>query len=136
MFSTVAEMSILVTSEQFSKAEFPMLVAPFILILVRLEHPSKADSPMLTTLAGIFMLVRLVHPENAKSSILMTFAGILMSVKLRQSENALNPMLTTVYSLPLICTFSGMEKFSILEKRQWLTAAVESVKISYSNSSS
>jgi len=36
-----------------------------IAILVRLEQPEKAPSPMLVTLSGIAILVRLEQPEKA-----------------------------------------------------------------------
>ena len=48
-------------------------------MLVRLEQPKNACSPIEVTLSGIVMLVRLEQPKNASSPIEVTPSGIITS---------------------------------------------------------
>ena len=48
-----------------------------IVIVVKLEQPSNAKSPILVTLSGIIIFVKLEQPENADSSTLVTLFGIV-----------------------------------------------------------
>ena len=50
-------------------------------MLVRDSHDSKAPSPIVVTLFGIFMLVRDSQPLKALSPIVVTLFGIFMLVR-------------------------------------------------------
>ena len=55
-----------------------------IVMLVKPEHPEKAEEPILTTLSGMVMVVKLVQSLNAYEPILVTLFGITICVKLTQ----------------------------------------------------
>ena len=65
-------------------------------MLVRLEQPENAQTPILVTVFGIVILARLEQFPNAERSILVTLFGIVMLVRLEQPENAELPILVTV----------------------------------------
>ena len=75
---TLLGMEIDVRAVQPSKTELLMLVKLLgRLMLVKLEHPRNAPSPISVTLSGIEMLV-MGHPRNAWLPILITVSGIEM----------------------------------------------------------
>ena len=45
-------------------------------ILVKLEHPEKAELPIVVTLLGMVILVKLEQPEKAELAIVVTLLGI------------------------------------------------------------
>ena len=60
-------------------------------MLVKAEHPLKADDPIVSTLAGISMLVKAEHPLKADDPIVSTLAGISIWV-IRNDSKALPPI--------------------------------------------
>ena len=78
-------MLILVRLEQFSNADSPIFVT--LLGIVRLAirvQSRKTAPPILVTELGIVILVRLLQPINVQLPIFVTFPGITISVKLEQ----------------------------------------------------
>ena len=65
-------------------------------ILSRLEHPSKAEYPMYSTPSGISMEARLEQPEKAESPISVTESGMVMLSRLEQFKNVPDPMDSTL----------------------------------------
>ena len=45
-------------------------------MLVKLEQPRNAESPMLVTPSGMVMLVKLEQPQNAESPIVVTLPSV------------------------------------------------------------
>ena len=89
----------LVKLRQVAKALVPMLVTLFgIVMFLRFEHPSNADSPILVIPSDI---TTLVSPEPLKADVpmLVTLPGIVMLVRLEQPENVPYPMNGTPYGM-------------------------------------
>ena len=92
-------------------------------ILVRLEQPSKAQSPIIVTDSGMEMLVRMEQRLKALSPISVTDGGMEMLVRLEQLEKALSPISVTdegmiVFSHPLISVLLSVWMMALLFSRE------------------
>src|ERR1017187_4028933 len=87
---------------------------------------------MFMTLLGTLMLVRLEQPENARSPILGTLMPSETLVKLRQSVNELAPMLTTLLLIMRLVKVAHSAK-ALLPMLVTLSGIMTLVKVEYEN---
>ena len=103
MLVTLPGITMLVRLEQPENAHSPMLVTP--LRITTLERPEQAENALFSiavTRGGITTLERPEHLKNAHSPMLVPLLGSTMLVRPAQSENALNLLVASVVPQDLL----------------------------------
>jgi hypothetical protein len=86
-------MVMVVREEHPWKAQTSIVVTPSGMVMaVREEHPWKAQTPIVVTPSGMVMAVREEHPLKAAPSIVVTPSGIMMDVREEHLSKASSPI--------------------------------------------